>query len=163
MNMEQPEQRKWDQVTPEGLYTIIQYLKSNFDAELSHKVIELFHERMRDDIDFDPALLHSLMKHVFAQIMEGKSADQAFGLKTEKGKYPRPDTHSRDLHATAIVILRLRQGLNLEDSSNDAAELLGISDMTVKRACADWREALEELDLPDETLQVLAAEHPISP
>ncbi len=161
--MEQPEQRKWDEVTPEGLYTIIQYLKSNFDAELSHKVIELFHERMRDDIDFDPALLHSLMKHVFAQIIEGKSADQAFGLKTEKGKYPRPDTHSRDLRATAIVILRLRQGLNLEDSSNDAAEVLGISESTVKRACAEWFETLEKLNLPDETLQQVAGEHLSSP
>jgi len=49
--MEQPEERKWDKITPEGLYTIIQYLKTNFDAELSHKVIELFHERMRDDIE----------------------------------------------------------------------------------------------------------------
>ncbi|GEM_PF-979267 len=163
MNMEQPEERKWDKVTPEGLYTIIQYLKTNFDAELSHKVIELFHERMRDDIDFDPALLHSLMKHVFAQIIEGKSADQAFGLKTEKGKYPRPDTHSRDLRATAIVILRLRQGLNLEDSSNDAAELLEVSESTVKRACAEWLEALEELDLSDETLQQVAGENPRSP
>jgi hypothetical protein len=162
MNMEQPGQRKWDEVTPGGLYNIIQYLKGNFDAELSRKIIELFHERMRDDIDFDPALLHTLMKHVFAQIMEGKSADQAFGLKTVKGKYPRPDTQSRDLRATAIVILRMGQGLNLEDSRNDAAELLDISEMTVQRACDEWRQVLEDLDLPDETLRELADEHPSS-
>lgn len=161
--MEQPEQRKWDQITPEGLYNIIQYLKGNFDPELSRKVIELFHERMRDDIDFDPALLHSLMKHVFARIMEGQSADQAFGLKTVKGKYPRPDTQSRDLRATAIVILKMGQGLNLEDSRNDAAEMLEISEITVQRACDEWRQVLEDIGLPNNTLRELAGEDPKSP
>src|SRR5690606_42039404 len=72
-----------------------------FDPELSKKVIELFHERMRDEIDFDPALLHSLMQHVFAQILQGHSADQALGLKAIKGKYNRPDNTERSEEHTS--------------------------------------------------------------
>ena len=84
--------RKWDEVTSDGLLTIIEYLKHNFDAELSRKVIELFHERMQDDEHVDLDVLYVLMKHVFAQIMDGRTADQAFGLKCIKGKY-NPSAH----------------------------------------------------------------------
>lgn len=161
MTMEPPEQRKWDEVTPEGLYNIIQYLKGNFDAELSRKVIELFHERMRDDIDFDPALLHSLMKHVFAQLMDGKSADQAFGLKAIKGKHNRADTYERDLHAAAIVILNIRAGDTWLDAVATAAVHLDISESTVTRACKDFRSGLDLL--PDDVLMQISDTQPLSP
>lgn len=154
--MEPPEQRKWDEVTPEGLYNIIQYLKGNFDAELSRKVIELFHERMRDDIGFDPALLDSLMKHVFALIMEGRSADQAFGLTAIKGKYSRPDNTSRDVRAAAIMALQMRKGVNWEDAVTDTAMHMVISDRTVERAYEAYKAGFELL--PDEPLMQIAGD-----
>jgi len=157
--MQMPGTRKWDEVTPAGLHNIIQYLKSNFDPELSKKVIELFHERMRDEIDFDPALLHSLMQHVFAQILQGHSADQALGLKAIKGKYNRPDNTERNLRAACIVILQMRNGISWEDAVSDAAEHLSISDRTVERAYKTYREGVETL--PDDPLRVLAGD--ISP
>jgi len=151
--MQMPGKRKWDEVTPEGLYNIIQYLKSNFDPELAKKVIELFHERMRDEIDFDPALLHSLMQHVFAQILEGHSADQAFGLKAIKGKYNRPNNEERDMRAACIVILQIRNGTSWENAVTDAAEHLLISDQTVARAYKTYRYVLDML--PSEHLESL--------
>lgn len=154
--MEMPGKRKWDEVTPEGLYNIIQYLKGNFDPELSKKVIELFHERMRDEIDFDPVLLHSLMQHVFAQIMQGHSADQALGLKAIKGQYNRRDNTERDLRASSIVILQMRNGISWENAVTDAAEHLSISSRTVERAYKTYRDGMEML--PDDPLMVLAGE-----
>lgn len=107
--------RKWDDVTSDGLFTILTYLEQNFDPELALKVIELFHERMRDEVDFDPAILRLLIKRAFALIMEGYSADQALGLKPFRGKHQRPDTTSRDVRAAALVILEMRKGQNWEN------------------------------------------------
>ena len=149
--MQVPGKHKWDEVTPEGLYNIIQYLKDNFDPDLSKKVIELFHERIRDEIDFDPALLNSLMRHVFAQILEGHSADQAFGLKAIKGKYNRPNNEERDMCAACIVILQMRNDTSWENAVTDAAEHLSVSDQTVARAYKAYRDVLEML--PSEHLE----------
>lgn len=153
--------RKWDDVTPEGLDTIIEYLKCNFDPELSRKVIELFHERMQDDEHVDPGALYALMKHVFALIREGKSADQAFGLKAIKGKYNRKDTYVRDIHAAAIVVLNLRKGAKWLDAIMDAAAYLNISESTVTRACSDFREGLDLL--PDDVLMQITGIPSLSP
>lgn len=154
--MEMSIKRKYDDVTPEGLYNIIQYLKNSFAPELSKKVIELFHERMRDEIDFDPVLLHSLMQHVFAQIIQGYSADQALGLTAIKGKYNRPDNTERDLTASSIVILQMRKGISWEDAVTDAAEHLSVSNRTVERAYKSCREGIEMF--PDAPLMTLAGE-----
>ncbi len=159
--MEPPKERKWDEVTPEGLYNIIEYLKCNFDPELSRKVIELFHERMRDDIEFDPVLLHSLMKHVFAQIMgegkgkKAKNADQAFGLEAVKGGYERPDTTSRDICAAAIVILQMRKDITWESAVTDAAEQMSIGDRIVQRAYKTHKDGYEWM--PDNILKLLVS------
>lgn len=149
--------RKWDDVTHGGLLTIIEYLKCNFDPELSRKVIELFHERMQDDEYVDPDVLYALMKHVFARIMEGQSTDQAFGLKRIKGKYSRIDTYERDMHAAAIVVLNLRKGCKWLDAVADASETLNISESTVKRACDDFREGFELL--PDDVLMQMTSHY----
>ncbi|WP_349572821.1 hypothetical protein [Azotobacter salinestris] len=149
--------RKRDDVTHGGLLTIIEYLKCNFDPELSRKVIELFHERMQDDEYVDPDVLYALMKHVFARIMEGQSADQAFGLKRIKGKYSRTDTYERDMHAAAIVVLNLRKGCKWLDAVADASETLNISESTVKRACDDFREGFELL--PDDVLMQMTSHY----
>lgn len=146
--------RKWDDVTSDDLLSILTYLAQNFDPELTLKVIELFHERMRDDLYFDPEILHLLMKRVFALIMDGKSADQAFGLKPMKGRHQRPDTTFRDIRATAIVILQQRRGENWENAVMEAAERLNVSERTIQRAYANVREALE--CVKEEVLKELA-------
>ncbi|MCQ4285940.1 hypothetical protein NA647_00620 [Pseudomonas stutzeri] len=153
--------RKWDNVTSDQLLTTIDILKHHFDPALSRKVIELFHERMQDDEHVDPDALYALMKHVFALIMEGKNADQAFGLTRTRGGYKREDTYERDLHAAAIVVLNLRKGSKWLDAVADAAVQLNISESTVKRACDDFREGLEYL--PDDVLMQISDRSTVSP
>ncbi|MEH6687772.1 MAG: hypothetical protein V7693_10935 [Halopseudomonas sabulinigri] len=135
--------RKWDAVTHGELVANIEYLKHNFDPILSRKVIELFHERMRDDEHVDYDALFVLMKHVFAQIMDSKSADQAFGLKRKKGDVRRKDTEARDMRAAAIVIFYLEKKASWEDAIAEAVERLNISESTAQRACKKYRAYLE--------------------
>lgn len=155
MTTDATQERKWDDVTSEQLFNIIEYLKSDFDRELSFKVIELFNERMRDDVHVDSEILYSFMKYVFARIVAGQTADQAFGLKARKGKYRRPDTTSRDVPAVAMVVLQTRKDVTWEGAVSDAAEHLAIGDRTVERACTNYREGLEYLS--EEILEQLPA------
>lgn len=143
--------RKWDEVTPEGLYNIITSLHNSRNPELTVKVIEVLHERMRDEIPVSYELLRYFLEPIFAQIIEGKSADQAFGLKFSRGGYQRPDTHGRDLCAAALITLRVRKGEGWEDAVADAAEALHISESTAARAYGMHNRSLEHL--PNETLE----------
>jgi hypothetical protein len=154
--------RKWDAVTPGELITIIEYLKHNFDLELSHKVIELFHERMQDDEHIDHDVLCYLMKHVFAQIMTGKSADQAFGLKPKRGDSKRKDTFDRDIAiAAAFIRNKRKEDTGWEDARFDTAESFGVSESTVQRAYDKFSEGLELV--PDDLLKEIAGTSPLSP
>ena len=151
--------RKWDQVEHGELVAIIEYVKVNFDPALSRKIVELFHERMQDGEAIDTGALCLFMKHVFSQIISGRSADQAFGLKQIKGRYKRPDTEERDMQATAVVILHMRQGASWEDAVFKAVEQLELGERIVQRAYEFYSETF--WCLTDETLLTLAA--PSSP
>lgn len=156
--------RKWDDVTPEELLAYIEYLKHHFDPEIARNVIELFHERMQDDEHIDHDVLCYLMKHVFAQIMEGRSADQAFGLKPKRGDDKRKDTFDRDMAIATSFALKVRgiddnkkkttsdkaKGGHWEGAIIDTAEKFEVSESTVQRAYERFREALDLLD--DDTL-----------
>lgn len=153
--------RKWDAVTPGELITIIEYLKHNFDPALSRKVIELFHERMQDDEHIDHDVLCYLMKHVFAQIMAGSSADQAFGLKGKRGDDKKKDTFDRDVAMTALFILNIRkENTSWDDARFDTAESFGVSESTVTRACKEFRDGFDLL--PDDALRRIAGTSPLS-
>lgn len=142
--------RKWDEITSEELYGNITSLQSNHNPELTLNVIEALHERMRDDIPVPYELLCYFLEPVFAQILEGKSADQAFGLKQTKGGYARPDTHDRDLRAAALIILRMRSGKTWLDAVADVSEILHVVEPTAARAYKKF----SSLDcLPSEALE----------
>jgi hypothetical protein len=87
--------------------------------------------------------------HAFGKILsEGCTADQAFGLKAERGKHERPDTHDRDIVATAMVILAMRSGKNWSEGIGEAANLLfedGTGDKAVQAAYSKYHEALDLL------------------
>lgn len=174
---EKDEIRKWDSVTLDSLVGDIEHLKHNYEPELAHKVIELFHERMRDDVPIDHDALAYLMSYVFARIMKGENSDQAFGLKPKRGEDKRTDSYDRDLHAAAIVVLYMRKGrewqqnltaaelLEIEEPKwdyavADAAVTLGISESTVQRACANFRDVLALLS--DEALLQITGSSPPS-
>lgn len=154
--------RKWDDVTTGELLAVIEYLKHNFDPALSRKVIELFHERMQDDEYVDHDVLHYLMKHVFAQIMAGMSADQAFGLNAKRGDDKRKDTFDRDIAIAATFILNIRkEGVSWEDARIDTAQSFGVSESTVTRAHDKFSAGLELIQ--EEALKIIAGTPPLSP
>lgn len=146
---------KWDEVTPQGIQTVIEYLKQQFDPVLAYKVIEYFHERMQDDEFHNDQTLHMLMKNVFARIIAGESADQALGLKRSKGRYNREDTFERDICAASLVTQKIRKGTQRWAAVTDAAEELGIGERIVERAYDKYKEGFEWL--PDESLQQITA------
>lgn len=146
--------RKWDDVTPQGLDTIIEYLKCNHNPEMARQVIELFHERMRDGEHVDYEALSMLTMNAFSKIVGGMSADEAFGLKAGKGKYDRADTLERDVRAATLVVWHMRQGATWEDAVTDTAEHIGLNHRIVERAYKDYRAGVEFL--PNEQLDRLA-------
>ena len=95
--------------------------------------------------------------HAFGKIIEdGYSPDQAFGLKAVRGVHERPDTHDRDIVATAMVILAMRAGENWENAIWKAATALfdhGRGDSAVKTAYTKYKDALNLL--PDASLTAL--------
>lgn len=153
--------RKWDNVTRDDLLTAVECIKHQFAPDAARNLIEYFHERMEDGDYYDVEVLHLLIKHAFALIISGKSADQAFGLKAIKGEHNRPDTFSRDVRAAALVVRQRRKGANWEDAVTDAAEHMGVSDRIVERAYKAYREGVE--CLPDEQLELIAEERPEKP
>ncbi|MCY9821599.1 MULTISPECIES: hypothetical protein [Aeromonas] len=146
--------RKWDDVTPQGLDTIIEYLKCNHNPEMARQVIELFHERMRDGEHVDYEALSILTMNAFSKIVGGMSADEAFGLKAGKGKYDRADTLERDVRAATLVVWHMRQGATWEDAITDTAEHMKLTSITVQRAYDKFRTGSEYL--LDEQLEPLA-------
>lgn len=151
IGMKEPKQRKWDEVTSGELMTNIEYLQCHHDPVLARNVIELFHERMEDGEHINMDALYLLSRYAFAKIIEGKTADQAFGLKLARGQYERPDTDERDMAAAALITLLMRKGNTWEDAILQAAETFAMGDSTVARNAQPYVAATNTL--PEEILQ----------
>lgn len=95
--------------------------------------------------------------YAFTKVLEeGWKADQAFGLLARPGKRERPDTHDRDLIATAMVILAMRSGITWQEAIGDAANRLfedGTGDKAVQAAYAKHHQTLGLL--PTNTLAAI--------
>lgn len=144
---------RWTDVTHEDLAVALASIKRGHDPETVRNVIEYFHERMSNGFPYDKDILYDLMAHVFAGIVAGKSADQAFGLKLERGKYEREDTTERDVTAAACMVLMIRKRTNWLDAKGYTANLLfpdGTGEKAVELAYKEYRAELEQC--PDEIL-----------
>lgn len=152
---------QWDLTSHSALLAVLEYLEHNHDPELVKRVISRFYEPMRDDEFVAHELLVKFMKCVFSRMMEGQTADQAFGLKAVRGKYPRTDITDRDIAIAALVIHHMSSGNSWENSIYYASDRLGISDTTTKRAYRQYHSVVKLL-LP-ETIRSLAEEVSVSP
>lgn len=151
---------KWAHVTRADINTAITAIKTGHDPGAAQSLIEYFHERMSNDDFYEKDMLHLLMAHVFSEMVEGqKTADQAFGLKLRRGEYQREDTESRDLQATACMLLLLRGGKTWEGAVYDTTRLIfpdgSKGERTVERAYSTYRLTLEMFN--DEVLAQLLA------
>jgi len=131
------ELRKLRNISLDELFTLIEYLKVNYDPERSLKVIACLSARMESDDYVPPELLQALIKHAFALIMEGKNADQAFGLAPIRGRYARPNNESRNMQITALVILTLRKQIYWKDANGKIIDLI--------LQFIDWEDAVGQV------------------
>lgn len=134
------ELRQLRDVSDDSLFTWIECLKVNHDPEIAHKLIACLSARMECDDDIATEPLYALTKHAFALIVQGRTADQAFGLKSIKGKHTRKDNESRDMEAAAMVILQMKKGISWEDSLTDISEQMALNDSIVRRAYSQYKE-----------------------
>lgn len=137
---------RWADVTRDDLNAALASLKTGHDPEAARNLIEYFHERMSNGFQYDESILRDLVAHAFAGIIAGKTADQAFGLKLERGKYERVDKSDREAWAAAYVVLLRRKGSILANAISDASTLLFTEggDKIVERAYEEYRSELEE-------------------
>ncbi|MGV8889805.1 MAG: hypothetical protein ACOH2P_17555 [Pseudomonas sp.] len=146
---------KWLEVTRDDLdFALASIQTGHGSKEAAQDLIEYFHERMSNGYSYDEDFLRKLMEYVFAEIVEGKkSADQAFGLKSVRGKYEREDTTERDVTAAACMVLLIRKGTLWLAAKGDTANLLfpiDKGDKAVERAYQKYRAEIEYC--PDEVL-----------
>lgn len=158
---------KWLGVTRKHLDADLAFIKRGYDPEAARSIIEYFHERMSNGLPYDHQFLQELMAYVFARIVDGRgkvTADQAFGLKPERGKYEREDTTERDVSAAASMVLMARKGVRKLDAVGDTANLLfpdGEGEKAVQHAYDKYRGELEICD--DLTLLEMLGEHAVNP
>jgi len=149
---------KWLDCTREDLDAALASIKNRHDPEAARNIIEYYHERMSKGFSYDEGFLHTLMSYVFAGIVEGnKSADQAFGLSLERGKYDRADTTDRDVTATACILLLMRKGADWLEAKGHTANLLfpeGTGDRAVDAAYSQYRDELRYYS-DDSLLEIL--------
>lgn len=143
------------------ILTLLDSHLSNPNPDQAHELIRYFHERLSasrdvdEQLDRDDAyLLEKLMMHAFEQILSGRTADQALGLKLGRGEYLREDTTDRDLALAAASVLRMRAGETWEDSTGNAAEMFDVSDTTARRAYEAYADGMR--CFPDFALELLA-------
>lgn len=145
---------KWSDVTKADLEDALASIKHGHDPEAARNLIEYFYERLRDGCRFDERVLYEYLEYAFGRIVnENKSAAVAFGLKSARGEYLRPDTTERDAIAVAYMVLLMRSGRTWEEAKGDAANLLfpdGTGDKAVESAYRQSKEYFQTL--PDQTL-----------
>jgi hypothetical protein len=153
---------KKSKVEAANLQGYLAFVKYGHDPEAARDLMKYFHERITKGLPFNQPVLLEYLGHAFGQILnENKSADEAFGLKLARGKYPRPNTTERDAIAAAYMVLLMRSGRTWEEAKGEAANFLfpdGTGDKAVETAysqCRDEFHALTDkvlLDmLPDDT------------
>jgi hypothetical protein len=146
---------KWEDVSDADLNGALMAVKYGHDPVAAKNLIEYFYERIGNCGRFNERVLLELLNHAFGKIIEeDASADQAFGLKLGRGKYPREDKVIRDVMATAYMILLMRQGWTWEDAKGEAANLLCSSDAgdkAMEKAYADHKDLMKLF--PDDTLK----------
>lgn len=134
-------------MTPNNLYALIEYIKVHHDPDIVMTIIRHYDEKEIDELtQQELELLALLMKHVFAKVLTGKTADQAFGLKLAKGEYPRPDTLDRDVTVTIFIILKKRRGRTHLEAIGDAANKFFTADRgdkAAEKAYAKYRNVFE--------------------
>jgi hypothetical protein len=118
---------EWRDVTDSDLNSALQSFILENDQIASLNLIKYFHQRFEDvGLDGCPqgsiGILCQFMQHVFSKMIVDKcNADQALGLKTQRGKYKRVNNELRNYELTAHVKLLMLEGEPWEKAVGNTA------------------------------------------
>jgi hypothetical protein len=76
----------WKDISEVELRAALAGAKSGADPAASMKLIEYFHKRIHDNLPYDRTILFEYLDHVFGGIVNGQSADRAFGIEQRPAK-----------------------------------------------------------------------------
>lgn len=159
-----PLNMRWRDISAGDLRAALAEIKHGFDPDAARNLITYFHEHMREGVEFNQEVLLDYLYHAFGKIVvEGWSADHAFGLKLKRGLYVRESTLERDITATAYIILLMRRGWSYLDATGEAANLLfpdGQGEKAIVAAYSNYKEVFSKLS-DDLLLEMLPQGTPI--
>jgi len=76
----------WQDVSEAKLRAALAGAKSGSDPAAAIKLIEYFYRRIHDNLPYDQTILFEYLDHVFGGIVDGRTADSAFGLERRSAK-----------------------------------------------------------------------------
>lgn len=139
-------------LTTDEVRVLLQQAKGGNEPDAALKLIIYFKDALSDGGEFERNLLDDWILHAFDLIEQGKltgrkiTADQAFGLMPQKGKYARPDNTVRDVRIAAYIEYLTRyKCVKWEDAIGEAANFFcsaDSGDRLVKDAHAKYKSDL---------------------
>ncbi|MFZ2158296.1 MAG: hypothetical protein WAV72_19560 [Bradyrhizobium sp.] len=76
----------WKDISDAELRAILADAKNGGDPAAAMKLIEYFYKRIHDNLPYDQTILLDYLVHGFGGILDGQSADRAFGLERRTAK-----------------------------------------------------------------------------
>ena len=156
-------------LTDNDVRVLLVRAKSGNDHKAALGLISHFRDMLADGGDCDRGMLDEYLLDAFEKILghggeKQLSADQAFGLKPQKGRHERPDTTARDVQIAAYVEYLMRyKSTRWEDATGQAANYFcdeNSGDRMVSVAHAKYKKNLAFVDeafladmLPEDLLQ----------
>ena len=141
-----PEEGNWESDADADLKAALAAVRFGHDPVAAKNLMRHFRDSIAKGRAYNRRVLEEYLLLVFGKILDsGASADQALGLRLEKGKYPRPDTYDRDLMAAAYMTLLLRNNWTWLDARGEACNLLfpeGKGEKAAEDAYARYKESL---------------------
>jgi hypothetical protein len=76
----------WTDFSEVELRATLAAMKSGEDPAASKRLIEYFYKRIHDSLPYDQTILFEYLDHVLGAIVNGQSANRAFGLERQSAK-----------------------------------------------------------------------------
>lgn len=118
-------EERWRNVTVSEVNGVLSAVTSSHNPDHVRTFLEYIYYRHRLGESVHEQALVSYLTHVATRAVEhGEDLAVAFGIRSEKGRYDRPETFGRDMAVAADVILRTRQLKSLTEAKEEAAHAL---------------------------------------
>ncbi len=76
----------WKDISEVELRAALVGAKSGSDPAASMKLIEYFYKRIHESLPYEQTILLEYLDHALGRIVDGQSADRAFGIERQAGQ-----------------------------------------------------------------------------